>query len=309
MNRRLLLPSMSLLAAYEAAARHLSFTRAADELSLTQSAVSRQVQALETLLGVQLIRREGRQIFLTDLGAVYQREVHAALNRIQNASLQVIAYRSGVGSFHLAALPTFAAKWLMPRLGEFYIQHPGTLVHVHARIGQFDLQQAGMDAVISVGDGAWPGLVAHHLVDEILLPVISPALARSHQVKKAADLVPLLLLQVASRAYAWRQWFVAQGLSPHAMRVGPHFEFTSHLIQAVAAGIGIGLVPGLLVQDELRSGVLQLALDLPLVTGFGYYLFVPPDKLSLPPIAAFKNWLLDINMKDSIEPQLGKPLV
>ncbi|MDP9968915.1 DNA-binding transcriptional LysR family regulator [Variovorax paradoxus] len=308
MNPRLLLPTMSLLVAFEAAARHLSFTRAAAELSLTQSAVSRQVQALETLLGVQLMRREGRHIFLTDLGAVYQRELHVALNRIQNASLQVIAYRSGVGSFHLAALPTFAAKWLMPRIGEFYAEHPGTLIHVHSRIGQFDLQQAGMDAVISVGDGAWPGLVAHHLADEVLLPVISPALAGKHQVKSAADLAPLLLLQVATRAHVWRQWFVAQGLSPHAMRVGPHFEFTSHLIQAVAAGIGVGLVPSLLVQDELRSGVLQLALDIPLVTGLGYFLFVPPEKLKLAPIAAFKNWLLEINTHSMKSPPL-KPLL
>lgn len=283
---------MSLLVAFDAAARHLSFTRAATELSLTQSAVSRQVQALEGLLEVPLFKREGRHIALTDLGAMYQQEVSAALHRIQNASLQTISYRTGGGSFHLAALPTFAAKWLMPRLSDFYARHPGTLIHVHSRIGQFDLQLAGMDAVIGVGDGTWPGLVSHLLVDEVLLPVISPTLAKRQKLRAVGDIAPLLLLQVAARADAWRQWFIAQGLSPTNMRLGPQFEMTSHLIQAVSSGIGVGLVPSLLVQDELLNGSLQLALDLPLVTGFGYYLFVPPDKLTLPPIVSFKDWIL-----------------
>src|SRR5580693_311790 len=122
MHPRRLTPSMSLLVAFEAAARHLSFTRAADELSLTQSAISRQVAALEALLEVTLFRREGRQITLTEVGAKYQRELSGALQRIRSASLQVMAFREGRGSLHLAALPTFASKWLMPRLKDFYRQ-------------------------------------------------------------------------------------------------------------------------------------------------------------------------------------------
>lgn len=286
---------MSLLVAFDAAARHLSFTRAAAELSLTQSAVSRQVQALEDLLEVPLFRRESRTIVLTDAGRMYQTELGTALQRIRNASLQAIAYRAGGGSFHLAVLPTFAAKWLMPRLNGFYAQHPGTLVHVHSRIGRFDLGLASIDAVIGVGEGPpaeiWPGMVAHPLLDETVLPIISPALEKSIQLRKPADLLQHLLLQVRTRPDAWHRWFVAQGLPLQGMRLGPQFELTSHLIQAVASGIGVGLVPSFLVEEELRSGVLQQAFDLPLVTGATYYLFVPPDKLKLPPIAAFVNWL------------------
>jgi len=291
---------MSLLVAFDAAARHLSFTRAAAELSLTQSAVSRQVQSLEELLEVPLFRREGRHIVLTDVGTMYHRELVIALQRIRNASLQTIAYRRGGGSFHLAALPTFATKWLMPRLNAFYVEHPGTLVHVHSRICRFDLDLAGIDVVIGVGDGLWPGLVAHHLRDEHLLPVISPALAQTLPVSKPADLSRHLLLQVAARADVWHRWFDAQNLPRSGMQLGPQFELTSHLIQAVASGIGIGLVPSFLVEDELRSGVLELALDLPLTTGAGYYLWIPQDKMNLPPIAAFRDWLLRI--KES-----GKP--
>ena len=298
MNPRRLTPSMSLLIAFDAAARHLSFTRAAVELSLTQSAVSRQVQALEELLEVPLFRREGRHLVLTDIGKMYQSEVAVGLQRIRNASLQAIAYRGGGGSFHLAVLPTFAAKWLMPRLNGFYAQHPGTLVHVHSRIGRFDIDLAGIDAVIGVGEGpaelVWPGLLAHHLLDETVLPVISPALAQAEPLRTPADLQKHLLLQVTARVDVWHRWFVSQGMTLDGMHLGPQFELTSHLIQAVASGIGVGLVPSFLVEEELRAGVLQLAFDRPLTTGASYYLFVPPAKHKLPPIAAFSQWLLQV---------------
>ena len=293
MNPRRLTPSMSLLVAFEAAARHLSFTRAAVELSLTQSAVSRQVQALEELLEIPLFRREGRKIALTDTGAMYQREVSGALQRISSASLQAIAYRTGGGSLHLASLPAFAAKWLMPRMNSFYGTHPGILVHIHSRLKQFDLELAGIDAVIGVGDGVWPGLLSYPLIDEVVVPVISPVLRRAHPMKSPADLSQHLLLVVAARPYVWKDWFSAQGLPLSKMRLGPQFELTSHLIQAVASGIGVGLLPTFLVEDELRNGVLETAFDLPLRTNAGYYLFVPPEKLSLPPVTAFRDWLLE----------------
>jgi LysR family transcriptional regulator, glycine cleavage system transcriptional activator len=297
MNPRRLTPSISLLLAFEAAARHLSFTRAADELSLTQSAVSRQVQALEALLEVPLFRRLGKRIVLTHVGAMYLRELSGALQRIRNASLQAIAFRTGGGSIHLASLPTFASKWLMPRLNAFYARHPGILVHVHSRIGQFDLAQAGMDAAIGVSDGHWPGLVAYHLRDEHLVPVINLELTKSNKLRKPADLSHYLLLQVAARPDIWRQWFISHGLALSDMRIGPQFELTSHLIQAVASGIGVGLLPSFLVEDELRSGVLALALDVPFASGMAYYLHLPPHTAAWPPLAAFRDWLLE--MKDA----------
>lgn len=291
MNPRKLTPSMSLLLAFDASARHLSFTRAAQDLYLTQSAVSRQVQALETLLGVPLFVREQRKIALTGAGAAYHREVAVALQRIRSGSLQAIASRSGSGSLHLAALPTFASKWLLPRLNDFYRRHPGILVHVHSRIGQFDLDQAGMDAAIGVGDGSWPGLVSHRLMDEVLLPVISPALRREHELQSPADLAAHLLLVVATRSSAWYRWFEQQGLPTHQLHMGPQFELTSHLIQAVASGMGVGLLPHFLVQDELDNGTLEVAFDVPLASGYTYYLFVRPEQLLLPSVATFSDWL------------------
>lgn len=290
-NPRKLTPSMSLLLAFDASARHLSFTRAAQDLYLTQSAVSRQVQALETLLGVPLFVREQRKIALTGAGAAYHREVAVALQRIRSGSLQAIASRSGSGSLHLAALPTFASKWLLPRLNDFYKRHPGILVHVHSRIGPFDLDQAGMDAAIGVGDGSWPGLVSHRLMDEVLLPVISPALRREHALQSPADLAAHVLLVVATRSGAWYRWFEQQGLPTHQLHMGPQFELTSHLIQAVASGMGVGLLPHFLVQDELDNGTLEVAFDVPLASGYSYYLFVRPEQLQLPSVATFSDWL------------------
>ncbi|MEN4918499.1 LysR substrate-binding domain-containing protein [Achromobacter spanius] len=293
MNPRRLTPSMSLLLAFEASARHLSFTRAATELALTQSAVSRQVQALEDLLEVPLFRREKRRILLTEAGVGYQKELAAALQRIRSASLQAISHRTGRGAFHLAALPTFTAKWLMPRLNRFYARHPGILVHLHSRVYRFDLDLAGIDAVIAVGDGDWPGLVPHRLLDEQVIPVISPELAASHPARQPADLARHMLLQVAARPSVWQRWFEAHGLPLRSMRWGPQFELTTHLIQAAASGIGIGLLPTFLVEDELRQGVLAPALDETFNTGAGYFFLAPPEKLAIPAVAAFRDWLLE----------------
>lgn len=295
MNTRRLIPSLSVLMAFDAAARHLSFTRAAAELSLTQSAVSRQVQALEELLEVSLFRRDHKRITLTETGTLYQREVGAALQRISNASLQAMSLRCGASSLHLASLPTFAAKWLLPRLNDFYTEHPQVLVHVHSRVKPFDLELAGMDAAITVGDGNWPGLHVYHLADEVVIPVISPALRRKQHMTRPSDIAQHLLLLVGTRPQVWKNWFVAHGLAPSTMRVGPQFELTSHLIQAVGSGMGVGLLPDFLVQDEINAGTLEVAFDLPMRTCVGYYLIVRPDRSALPAVASFSDWLISMN--------------
>ena len=298
MNPRRLTPSMSLLIAFDATARNLSFTRAAAELALTQSAVSRQVQALEGLLGVPLFRRINRKLLPTAIGSAYHREISAALQRVRGASLHAIASATGRGTIDLAALPTFASKWLVPRLSDFYSKHSGVLINLHSRIGQFDLTAEGMDAAICVGDGAWPGVASYRLRDETLLPIISPALAVATPVNEPADISRHLLLRVATRPDVWGRWFEAQGLDSEVMNLGPQFELTSHLIEAVSSGIGVGLVPSILVQDELRSGAVQLAVECPLKTGLSYFLIHPSQSAPLPQLLTFKTWILSMAMDD-----------
>ncbi|NBB12264.1 LysR substrate-binding domain-containing protein [Pseudomonas sp. SLFW] len=292
MNYRHLTPSMSLLLAFEAAARHESYTRAAVELSLTQSAVSRQVQALEQQLGLTLFRREGRQVQLTDVGRLYQREMSDALGRIRSATLQAIAYQSGGGSLRLATLPTFGSKWLLPRLHDFYTTHPGMLVHINSRIDAVDFDTSGIDAAIVVGHTGLPGLISHRLHAEELVVVIAPQVGGNHQDWTPDKIAGQMLLNVANNPNVWGDWFSHHHLPHRMMRLGPSFELTSHLIQAVKAGIGIGLVPRILVTDEIASAEL-IPLDLPFPSQRSYYLTYPPRNEMLPSLQAFRAWLLE----------------
>src|SRR5690625_684955 len=171
---RSLTPSISLLLAFDAAARHGNFTKAADELFLTQSAVSRHIKSLESLLQVSLFQRVGRRIILTPEGELYAQEVGEALRRIRRASMRVYGSQDRKRSLQLAVLPIFASKWLMPRLSRFYDQYPDALIDIHARNDEFDLQMSGMDACITMGDGNWPSLDSVYLVDAVGLVVANP---------------------------------------------------------------------------------------------------------------------------------------
>lgn len=301
MNPRRLTPSMSVLVAFEAAARHCSFTKAADELSLTQSAVSRQVQALEALLGVDLFNREGRRIELTAAGALYQHELSAALGRIRSATLQTIAFSSGGGTLHLAVLPTFGSKWLLPRMNDFYTRHPDIVVQIHSRIMHADLASAAgdMNAIIVAGSGPWSGFISHKLLTEKLVVVASPAALPEYRAMTPADLAAShSLLNVVSRPNAWSDWFERHALDHRMMRSGPGFELTAHLIQAVVAGIGIGLVPRILVQDEIRAGTLVTLFE-PMESGRGYYLAYANRYQNLPSLIAFSEWLQSLPFPDN----------
>ena len=282
---------MSLLLSFEAAARHESYTRAAEELSLTQSAVSRQVQALEHLLGLTLFRREGRQVILTDVGRLYQRELSEALGQIRSATLQALAFQSGVGTLRLATLPTFGSKWLLPRLHDFYSAHPGMLVHIHSRIEAIDFASSEIDAAIGVGFADTPGLICHRLHAEQLVVIVSPGAVPEAKSFTPAQVSENVLLNVANNPQAWGEWFSHHGLPHRAMRMGPSFELTSHLIQAVRAGIGIGLVPRVLVEEELANGEL-ISPGEAIASRRSYYLLYPPRNEALPSLRAFRQWLL-----------------
>lgn len=282
---------MSLLLAFDAAARHESYTRAAHELSLTQSAVSRQVQILEKLLGMRLFAREGRRVILTDVGRMYQRELSEALGQIRSATLQAMAFQSGIHSLRLATLPTFGSKWLLPRLKDFYTAHPGMTVHLHSRIEAIDFDTSEIDAAICVGHGDWPGLTAHRLHTEELVVIASPLLSEAQRTAAEQHMDDQLLLNVSSNAQAWTEWFSHHSLPHRAMRIGPSFELTSHLIHAVRVGIGIGLVPRILVEEELLKGEL-MCLGEPIISRRSYYLAYPTRNEALPSLRAFRDWLM-----------------
>lgn len=281
---------MSLLLVFEAAARHESYTRAAEELALSQSAVSRQIQTLESQLGITLFRRQGRSVKLTELGRRYAAELGAALGRIRAATLQAMSHQEGGGALRLATLPTYGSKWLLPRLHDFYRSHPGVTVHIHSRIGHIDFNAEEIDAAITVGTDDWADLRAHCLHNEFLVAIASPE-ALAGKPATPEWIASQTLLTVASNQKGWAQWFSHYGLDHRQMKIGPSFELTSHLVQAVRAGMGVGLVPRALIDEEERRGQV-LEVGAPIVSERSYYLVYPERNETLPALAAFRGWLL-----------------
>lgn len=296
MNLRQLTPSMPLLVAFEAAAKHESYTLAAQELFLTQSAISKQIQHLERHLGVKLFQRVGRQVELTPAGRKYYGEIKDALASIRRASLQAITSDTRDHTLHLATLPTFGSKWLLPSLHDFYAHNAHITLHIHSRIGPVDFSDQEIDAAITVGSGNWPNLIAHPIQNEQLIAIVSPDKAQPHELS-TEWVAQQSLLTIASNPKAWHNWFLYNGLDPQTMRPGPSFELTSHLTQAVHAGLGVGLVPHILVKDEIARGEL-LAIGTPRQSQRSYYLVYPPQHATLPALVAFKEWVLSLKSPD-----------
>ena len=286
------IPSTAALVAFESAARHQSFTRAADELALTQSAVCRQIAGLEEFLGIELFRRSRRGVKLTEAGLAYSRKVAAQLDAVERDTLAAMG-RQGAVAIELAVVPTFATQWLVPRLKAFQQLHPEVTVHLTNRTRPFLFADTSFDAAIYFGDGDWSGTEAHYLMPEEPLPVCSPELLAGRMALGAAELAELPLLQQSTRPYAWRQWFAAQGLSvPHDLG-GPRYELFSMLAQAAAHGMGVALIPPFLIQRELADGRLVPAHPAALHSSDrAYYLMIPERKAESAALRAFRDWLL-----------------
>lgn len=287
------LPSTSALAAFEAAARHQSFTKAADELSVTQSAVCRQIASLEVFLGVKLFRRGRRGITLTDAGSSYSRQVAARLDEVERDTLDLMAKGGLGGTLELGVVPTFATKWLLPRLPKLSAVHPDITVNFNVRTRPFLIDETPFDAAVSVGERLWPGTEGVFLMREQLIPVASPAYLRAHRRfrGKEADWTACTLLQLSTRPYAWRQWFASCGLSIESDMTGQRFELFSMLVAAASHGMGIALVPHALVEDELGRGQLMLASCHRHLSDRSYYLMWPEQKAENRLLMHFKDWL------------------
>lgn len=290
------LPSTGALEAFEAAARHQSFTKAAEELSVTQSAVCRQVAALESFLDVRLFRRTRRGVTLTEAGLDYSRSVGARLDEVERDTLELMA-RGGTGSsLELAVVPTFGTRWLLPRLPAFQRAHPHVAVHLSSRTRPFLFADTPFDAAIHAGEtgsAAWPGTEKRFLMSESLIAVASPALpalAAGHP-QTAFDWARLPLLQQSTRPYAWRQFFEGLGLAVPQPMAGPRLELFSMLTEAAVHGMGVALTPPFFVQEELAHGRLVDIAPRPVGGQRAYSLIWPEAKAELPALRAFADWL------------------
>ena len=294
MRRRI--PSIEALIAFEAAARHQSFTRSADELALTQSAVGRQIACLEEYVGVPLFSRIRKRLTLTDVGELYARQVRAALEKIEGDTLAAMAHRGAGGVLELAVIPTFATRWLIPRLPSFYAAHADITLNLTTRAEPFMFEGTSFDAAIHFGNPVWPGTVARHLFGEELTPVCSPGLLpQGHQARSilpAEALTGFTLLHQSARPQAWRQWLTEAGLPEVPCMRGQRYELFSMLVEAARAGLGVALVPRFFVRNELASGELQAPFGATLRNEQGYYLVYPEAKQNAPLLHAFESWLM-----------------
>jgi LysR family glycine cleavage system transcriptional activator len=286
------LPSLGALMAFSAAARHLSVTRAASELALTGSAVSRQIAQLERQLGVKLFHRVKKRITLTRAGASYSARVAQTIERIERDALEVRGYEADGTVLDVAALPTVGAEWLVPRLPDFHARHPGVTVNVSARNTRFFFSETALDGALYFGQPDWPGTQADLLFDEVLLPVGSPALIGRRKELRPEEVAGLRLLHLGTRPDAWRRWFDAADFGGTNVIRGPRFDIQSMLISAACAGLGVALLPEFLISDQLRSGRLKLLSGLTLKSVGSYYFACPEEKADNSLLATFRAWLL-----------------
>lgn len=286
------IPNTWALLAFDACARHESFTKAALELNLTQSAVCRQIAGLEEFLGVPLFQRGKRGVTLTDAGRTYSRQIALRLNALERDTLELMAHRGQGGSLELAVLPTFATRWLMPRLPAFQRANPDITLNLSISTRPFLFNETEFDAAIHCGPAPWPGVQASTLMQENLVPVCSPALIHPQKSVTPAQLQAYPLLQQSTRPYVWREWFASLGMEVEGDLAGPRYELFSMLAQAAMAQMGICLIPAFLIEVELKSGQLIIPLQHDFMSGNSYRLLVPEEKIPSAALTKFSDWLI-----------------
>lgn len=291
---RRFLPSITALQFFESSARHLSFTKASEELNVTQSAVSRQVRNLEDFLGKPLFLRVKKRLVLTPAGAAYAQKIKRLLDQAEEATIELMARKGGSGALNVAVHPTFGSRWLVPRLSDFIARNSGIQVNLSTHLETIDLEQDNFDVAILYGNGEWPGTISERIMGESIVPVCAPHLLEETGKIAAKDLLDLTLLQHTTRPTAWSDWFEAAGIDHEGTISGPRFEQIYMVIQAAIAGLGVAILPSFLVQDEVASGELVIPVDLPVPSQLAYYLIYPAQREEEWAIQQFRDWVREM---------------
>jgi LysR family transcriptional regulator, glycine cleavage system transcriptional activator len=286
------LPPMSTLRSFEAAARLLSFSKAADELHVTHGAVSRSIRSLEDYLGIKLFKRNIRAVVLTQAGASYFAVVRGLLETLSSATVTLMDQQSS-GVVNISTLDSFAAKWLVPRLFRFSHRHVDIDVRLSTSEQLANFSSDGIDLVIRYGRGNYPGLTAELLLKEELTPVCSPKLMHgANPPRVLADLRHHTLIH-DEFPIDWVSWLRFAGAPEIDARRGIRFQSSVHAVQAAVQGDGIALGRSALVADDLKAGRLVQPFTLAQPTDLAYYVVYPPQSITRPKIRAFRDWLLE----------------
>jgi LysR family glycine cleavage system transcriptional activator len=287
-----MLPSLNGLHAFEAAARHLSFTRAADELHVTQTAISHQIRRLEEQLGKRLFVRASRALRLTRDGADYLPAIRAAFDDLRRATAR-LQRPDRDGQLTVSTTASLAAKWLVTRVASFQDAHPGIEVRITTSPHLVDFQREEVDVAVRYGRGNWPGLRTQWLMAEDIFPVCSPALMTGAKpLRRPEDLVHHTLLHTTIGREDWQLWLTAAGLPVSlALRRGLSFDQGFMSIQAATDGLGVALSSRSLVDADIAAGRLVMPFDVVLPADAGYYIVAPEETADSTKIALFRDWL------------------
>tara|TARA_B100000029_G_scaffold497818_1_gene565820 strand:- start:796 stop:1704 length:909 start_codon:yes stop_codon:yes gene_type:complete len=287
--------SLTALRAFEAAARHLSFTKAAEELAVTPAAISNHIKALENQYGVQLFRRLTRAVTLTEAGQSALPLLRQGFDKLSEAADRLGNLNPG-GTITVSVLPFFASKWLVPRLHGFYQTHADIDVRIDANMRAVDLFRDSVDVCVRLGRGNYPDLDVVKLLDEQAFPVCSPRLLEEvGPLKHPEDLRHHTLLHVESDEFyfpEWSAWLKVAGVEEIDASRGPRFNQLGLQVQAAVEGHGVALASSVLVTDDLYAGRLVRPFDLAVEADFAYYLLCQKEAASQPLIVAFREWIL-----------------
>jgi LysR family glycine cleavage system transcriptional activator len=280
------------LRSFEAAARYESFTLAAEELSLTQGAISRQVKELEQVIGTELFRRVGRRVVLTMAGRNLASDLAMDLKNIQRSMTRAISAGAMGTALRVACLPTFASRWLIPRLPTFFTQNPDIEISLSTRQDPFDLGEEHFDMAIHFGQKNWPDANLRPLCSEQLIAVSSPAFRDSHNIHNVNDILQAPILHISARPTAWLDYFNAVGLAAPGVLTGKYFDQFNMIIAASLASLGSALVPTYLIETELENGSLVKLGDAVVNTENNYYLVTPLGQQNNN-VDRLQKWMLD----------------
>lgn len=302
--KRAEIPSIGELTSFVAAAQHGSFTRAGIELNRTQGAISRQIHELESHLGIRLFERIRQRVVLTDAGRLYLAHVKKALDDLYCATRKV-ASLAHVRSLNLVVLPTFGTRWLIPRLPKFQERYPGIAIHITTLQYPIDCAVDPFDAAVFHEPYHWPGTIYQHLMDANVVAVCSPKLQAKRAIKTLADFAKFPLLRETQRPNRWSELLAAAGVKLEEPIAGHTYQNYAMVAQAAVSGLGIGLLPCYLVEDDLRSRRLEIVAHDLLDLRTSYHLILPEARASIEAVQIFAKWL--VAESHAWHSQIGRP--
>ncbi|NIY79848.1 MAG: LysR family transcriptional regulator [Rhodobacteraceae bacterium] len=290
---RRFVPSLTALLAFESAARHMNFTKAAEDLAVTQSGISRQISNLESLLGAKLFERVGSRLVLTEVAKSYLNEITSGLNQIEQASVNCVRGQSLEAALMICAHPTLASRWLTPRLQDFLKDRPETILDFVTTAKDINFTETRIDAAILRGRGTWTATRSQELFREELVVVGAPHVVDTLPSEDVLDFDNIATLQNASRPDLWLTWLRGAGLQHRGAIRGPRFPHSELLISAAKSGLGLAVVPLLYVETELQNKELALAFGGPVPTADSYWLVQPEQRAEIPAAHQFSLWIKD----------------